>query len=56
MYYPTVLDGSLTTFEATLDKLLEKRRVLAQDMLHGAADIQASEFDELLRVQNERAH
>lgn len=51
VYYPTVLDGSLTTFEATLDQLLEKRRVLSQDMLHGAADIQASEFDELLRVQ-----
>jgi hypothetical protein len=51
VYYPTVLDQSMQTFEATLDQLLEKRRALAQDMLHGASEIQASEFGELLRAQ-----
>ena len=51
VYYPTVLDNSMQTFEATLDQLLEKRRALAQDMLHGASDIQVAEFGELLRAQ-----
>lgn len=51
VYYPTVLDNSMQTFEATLDQLLEKRRALAQDMLHGASEIQVAEFGELLRAQ-----
>lgn len=51
VYYPTVLDHSMQTFEATLDQLLEKRRALAQDMLHGASEIQVAEFGELLRGQ-----
>ena len=50
VYYPTVLDSSMQTFEATLDQLLEKRRALAQDMLHGASEIQVAEFGELLRA------
>lgn len=51
VYYPTVRDTHMPTFEATLDELLEKRRALARDMLHGASDIQALEFSELLRVK-----
>lgn len=51
VYYPTVRDPNMPTFEATLDELLEKRRALARDMLHGASDIQASEFGELLRAK-----
>lgn len=48
VYYPTVLDNSMQTFEATLDQLLEKRRALAQDMLQGSSEIQISEFGNLL--------
>ncbi|MNR36708.1 hypothetical protein D3C85_1546650 [compost metagenome] len=44
VYYPTVRDTAIPTFEATLDK----RRALAQDMLSGASEIQASDFEELL--------
>ncbi len=44
-------DSGIQTFEATLNELLEKRRDLAQDMLHGAADITAAEFGDALRVQ-----
>lgn len=51
VYYPTVLDHSMQTFEATLDQLLEKRRALAQDMLQGASEIQVAEFGDLLRAQ-----
>lgn len=48
VYYPTVRDAEMPTFEATLDELLSKRRALARDMLTGAADLKASDFDELL--------
>lgn len=51
VYYPTVLDSGMTTFEATLDQLLSKRRELAQDMLSAASDIQISDFDQLLETQ-----
>ncbi len=45
-----VRDPNMPTFEATLDELLAKRRALARDMLCGSSDIQASEFDEVLRA------
>lgn len=48
VYYPTVRDAAMPTFEATLDELLSKRRSLARDMLSGASEIQASDFEELL--------
>lgn len=48
VYYPTVRDTEMPTFEATLDELLSKRRALARDMLTGAADLKASDFDGLL--------
>lgn len=48
VYYPTVRDTEMPTFEATLDELLSKRRMLARDMLTGAADLKASDFDSLL--------
>jgi hypothetical protein len=41
----------MQTFEATLDQLLEKRRALAQDMLHGASEIQVAEFGDVLRAR-----
>lgn len=48
VYYPTVRDASLHTFEATLDDLLARRRLLARDMLVASGDIQASEFAEAI--------
>ena len=33
VYYPTVRDTEITTFEETLDNLLQRRRALARDML-----------------------
>jgi len=50
VYYPTVRDDAMPTFEATLDELLQKRRELARDMLSGASDIQVTEFSELLQA------
>ena len=48
VYYPTVRDPEMPTFEATLDELLSKRRALARDMLTGAADLKSSDFDGIL--------
>ncbi|MDP2227015.1 MAG: DEAD/DEAH box helicase, partial [Moraxellaceae bacterium] len=48
VYYPTVRDPSMNTFEATLDELLARRRLLARDMLVAAKDIQMSDFSKIL--------
>lgn len=39
MYYPTVVADELETFEQKLDKLLTKKRALADDMLNGSGEI-----------------
>ncbi len=51
MYYPTLPDQRMQTFEATQDQLLEKRRVLIQGILHGASEVQVAEIGELVRTQ-----
>lgn len=48
VYYPTIRDADIQTFEATLDDLLDQRRSLASDMLQGQKDLQLSDFDGLL--------
>lgn len=42
---------TMQTFEVTLDQLLKKSWMLAQNMPHGASEIQVSEIGELLRAQ-----
>lgn len=49
VYYPTIRDAEMVTFESTLDDLLSKRRSLARDMLHGSSDISASDFASMTR-------
>nr|WP_318382399.1 type I Zorya anti-phage system protein ZorD [uncultured Enterobacter sp.] len=49
VYYPTVRDESITTFEETLDGLLQRRRALAQDMLRAAPDLTSADFDAVLQ-------
>ncbi|MGU0800427.1 hypothetical protein ACSETL_36030, partial [Pseudomonas aeruginosa] len=41
------MGGQMTVESA----LLQKRRALARDMLHGASEIKAAEFGEVLRAQ-----
>ena len=48
VYYPTVRDSQLMTFEETLDELLNRRRALARDMLKGASDLTAADFEAVL--------
>jgi hypothetical protein len=45
VYYPTVAAQDFTTFDVKLDELLERKRSLAGDMLNGAGDVGAKDFD-----------
>lgn len=44
VYYPTLRDPVIPTFESTLDDLLSKRRALARDMLHASSDVKLTDF------------
>ncbi|WP_279389400.1 SNF2-related protein [Plasticicumulans lactativorans] len=44
VYYPTVHAKDFVTFEAKLDRLLAGKRALAQDMLNGSGELDASEW------------
>lgn len=45
VYYPTVVADGFTTFEETLDALLERKRGLASDMLTPMSDVDLSVFE-----------
>ncbi|PDO82807.1 hypothetical protein BK797_17930 [Kosakonia sacchari] len=49
VYYPTIKDANMPTFEETLDALLQKRRSLARDMLCTKGDLAYEDFNQLLR-------
>ncbi|WP_147199945.1 type I Zorya anti-phage system protein ZorD [Pantoea sp. CCBC3-3-1] len=51
VYYPTVRDASIPTFEETLDALLQKRRALARDMLCAKGDVSVEEFNQVLSAK-----
>ncbi|MEI7968365.1 MAG: SNF2-related protein [Betaproteobacteria bacterium] len=44
VYYPVVCAEDFTTFDVKLDRLLELKRVLANDMLNGSGDLGPHEF------------
>lgn len=44
VYYPTITAEGMTTFEETLDRLLERKRGLATDMLSAVGDVDIREF------------
>ncbi|ADP10189.1 Non-specific serine/threonine protein kinase [Erwinia sp. Ejp617] len=49
VYYPTVRDSEVTTFEETLDELLNRRRSLARDMLSTSSDLSGADFEVVLQ-------
>ncbi|WP_040259315.1 type I Zorya anti-phage system protein ZorD [Pseudomonas massiliensis] len=49
VYYPTIRDAQMPTFEATLDELLNKRRALARDMLQAAGEVHAADFGAVVK-------
>lgn len=44
VYYPVVQAEDFTTFDVKLDRLLETKRGLANDMLNGSGDLRPGEF------------
>jgi len=44
VYYPVVVADDFETFDVKLDQLLERKRVLSNDMLNGAADVGPGDF------------
>ena len=49
VYYPAVVAGDFATFDEKLDRLLEIKRKLSQDMLNGCSDVAPSDFSDLKR-------
>ncbi|WP_159201058.1 hypothetical protein, partial [Escherichia coli] len=49
VYYPTVKDTEITTFEETLDDLLQRRSALARDMLFATPDLSGADFEAILK-------
>jgi SNF2 family DNA or RNA helicase len=45
VYYPVVVADDFETFDVKLDRLLEDKRLLAQDMLNGSGDLRPGDFD-----------
>jgi hypothetical protein len=43
------MDSEITTFEETLDELLQRRRALARDMLCSAPDLSSADFENILK-------
>jgi SNF2 family DNA or RNA helicase len=44
VYYPVVRANDFVTFDEKLDRLLERKRELARDMLNGAGDVSPNDF------------
>lgn len=44
VYYPVVHADDFTTFDVKLDRLLDRKRELANDMLNGSGDLKPGEF------------
>ena len=44
VYYPAVAADDFTTFDVKLDQLLERKRLLAGDMLNGCPDLSTGDF------------
>ncbi|MHB1286397.1 MAG: SNF2-related protein [Leptospirales bacterium] len=54
VYYPVVCADDFVTFDVKLDKLLERKRALSEDMLNGAGEISPAEFLDLSGPEGER--
>lgn len=47
VYYPVVVAHDFQTFDAKLDKLLDRKRGLSTDMLNGSGDVSPADFGDL---------
>lgn len=56
VYYPVVAADDFTTFDVKLDQLLERKRLLAGDMLNGCSDLNTGDFRVEDVVPGDQAH
>lgn len=52
VYYPVVCADDFTTFDVKLDRLLERKRSLSDDMLNGCGDLSPSDFGDIVQVDS----
>lgn len=52
VYYPVVGAGDFTTFDVKLDRLLERKRALSDDMLNGCGDLSPDEFNDVVKTDD----
>lgn len=50
VYYPVVCAQEFVTFDVNLDRLLDRKRGLSEDMLNGTGNILPSEFEDVIGV------
>ncbi len=52
VYYPVVCADDFTTFDVKLDRLLERKRSLSDDMLNGCGDLSPTEFADIVEIDD----
>ena len=52
VYYPVVCADDFTTFDVKLDRLLERKRSLSDDMLNGCGDLSPSDFADIVQIDS----
>ena len=52
VYYPVICASDFTTFDVKLDLLLERKRLLAVDMLNGCGDLSPDDFADVVKVDD----
>lgn len=52
VYYPVVCAEDFTTFDVKLDRLLERKRALSDDMLNGCGELSPAEFAEVVDIDD----
>lgn len=52
VYYPVVCADDFTTFDVKLDRLLEWKRSLSDDMLNGCGDLSPADFADIVEIDD----
>lgn len=52
VYYPVVCADDFTTFDVKLDRLLERKRSLSDDMLNGCGDLSPADFADIVEIDD----
>jgi hypothetical protein len=52
VYYPVVCAEDFTTFDVKLDRLLERKRALSDDMLNGCLDLSPTDFADIVQIDD----